>query len=299
MTSVSGVSSTPTAYASATTTANKAMKALLTGSDITNLLAMKVAPGEAPSEKLVTSSLWTFLNGDASGTISKSDVLAALKTVGGAPSDANAVWSLINPGNTNTVSQTQFDNSSYLKGAIQTNLVFIQKGVTQYLTNNPLTAEKTIELLMSSTTVQQALASQSTLWTPPTPGQVFSTIWALFNVNSTKVISKSDVEAGVNAVGGTPMDANALWAQLDPGKNGAVSATQFVNNAYLKDSIMTNLPATRATVSQVLLDSTGKSNSVLDAFSTGGTNILSQAATGYNGSAIGAGDNFNYLNLFV
>ncbi|MBU6475845.1 MAG: hypothetical protein KGL10_03330 [Alphaproteobacteria bacterium] len=161
------------------------------------------------------------------------------------------------------------------------------------------TADKAVKLLMAGNDVVQSLSTQSTRWTPPTSAQVFSTLWALFNVNSTKIITQSDVQSGVNAEGGTIAEANALWKQLDPNNNGAVSATQFVNSPYLAAQVQANLSAVQTTVAKVQLDNPGTSNTVLDAFSSGGADILSGAAHGYNGNAVGTGNNFNYFNLFV
>ncbi len=288
-----------TSSTSIAATASKTAKMLLTGNNMTTMLAMQTSPGTPPDATLTASTLWSVLNPGNAPTITLSNVQTAVKNAGGTVSDAYALWTQINPGAAQTMTERQFNNSPYVKNSINANLVTVQKNVANMLAQNPFTAVKTVQMLMNSTTVIQALATQSTRWTPPNASQVFSTLWGLFNVNSTKVITKSDVEAGVNAVGGTPSQADALWAKLDPNNTGSVGAIQFVNNSYLNDAIQVNLAKTQSNVANAQLINSGTSNTVLDSFSKGGTDILSNAATGYGSSPIGTGNNTNYLNLFV
>ncbi len=280
-------------------TASKTIKTLLTSDNMTNMLAMQSTTDAPPTAQQTASTLWTVINPNDNQTITLADVAKAVTSAGGKTRDAYALWTQINPGAASTMTEKQFTNSVFLKDSVGQNLVTVKKNVADVLATNPFTAEKTVQMLMNSTSVLQALASQSTRWTPPTAAQVFSTLWAVFNVNGTKTISKSDVLAGVNAEGGTPQQAEALWAKLDPNNNGAVGATQFVNNGFLADAIQVSLAKTQTNVGNAQLINSGQSNTVLDAFAKGGTDVLSQAATGYGNSAIGTGNNTNYLNLFV
>ena len=112
-------------------------------------------------------------------------------------------------------------------------------------------ANKTLNLLLKSSDVTQALSTQSSHYLPATSGQVLSTLWALFNTSGSHTINKATVQQGVLAEGGTPGAANALWAQLDPNGNSSISAEAFVTNKYLTQAVTANLKTVQTAVATI------------------------------------------------
>jgi hypothetical protein len=301
--SISGISSYSPPSANAASqlqAALNAMGGLLTSNGMLDSLSKTVAPPAKPSARQILSTLWTLFNPNNNNTLTKSDVQQAITTLGGSAAAASAIWAEISPFGINQVSKTSFDSNRFLAASINADLPAVQKAFASF-SNSPVgQADKAMTLLLTSNDVVSALSTQSSTYVPPTANQMFSTLWALFDVNGIKTVSQSDVQKAVIAEGGTVSDANALWKQLAPTGAGSIGATQFISSKFVQGAIVANTAAVDATVSRVQLNSAGTSNSVLDMFSSGSANILTGAATGFNNSPVGGpGGYTNLLNLFV
>jgi hypothetical protein len=168
-------------------------------------------------------------------------------------------------------------------------------------------ANKALKMLLTSTDVVQALASQSSVYVPPTSKQIMSVLWAMFDVKSISYITKDDVAKAVTAEGGKPSDATALWSQMDPKNKGFINAGDFITNSYLLDQVPPITPKLLESVKNVQQIFTGKSGSILDAFSNPNADVLSQSfnadvlSQSFNGSSPigGPGSDYRKINIFL
>lgn len=159
-------------------------------------------------------------------------------------------------------------------------------------------ANKMLKTMLTSTDMIQALATQSSIYVPPNSKQILSTLWAMFDPNNTSTITKDSVQQAVIAEGGLPSDANALWSQMDPTHKGFLNAGDFITNNYLLQHIPPNTPAMLTSVKNVQQMNTGKSNTILDAFSNPNADVLSMS---FNGSSPvgGPGSDYQKINIFA
>lgn len=112
-------------------------------------------------------------------------------------------------------------------------------------------ADKDVNLLLQSSDVQQALASQTSSYLPAKVSQVLSTLWALFNTSGASAISEKDVEKALVSEGGKTSDAHALWVQLDPKGDSTIHAADFAFNEYLAQAIGSDLASLQTSITQL------------------------------------------------
>jgi len=241
----------------------------------------------------------SLINPDGSKTITKSDVQSAVTELGGATTDANALWSQLSPFGLNNINANSVQSSNFIVAAVNSNMAALKQSFATYNSSAVGIAGNTMSMLITSNDVVGALSAESSTYVPPTGSQMASDVWALFDVNGTKAISESDVKTAVVAEGGTVSEAEDLWKQLSPSGAGNVSATQFVEGSFVTSALTANAKAVQSAVSKYQLANTGTSSSVLDQFSSAGADALAGAAAGYNDSPVGGGGYTNDLNLFA
>ena len=299
MTSVSGVSFSANNSATSIAAAQASLKKLLVLNGVQASLGADGSTAK-PTATKVLSTLWTLFDANSDNKITKSDIQTAVENLGGAKSDATALWSQISPYGLNNITKASFDKNSFLKSTVSANIATVQKAFTSYTSSPAGVAEKAMSNILLSNDVLQALASQSSTYVPPTTNQVLSTLWAMFNTTGAKTITQDDVKTAVIAENGKPGDALAIWKQLSPKGAPSLSISQFISSPFLTSVMTANKQTVQSVVSQVQLANAGTSASMLDKFSSSGASMLSGAASGYNDSPIGSGQsNFNYLNLFI
>jgi hypothetical protein len=151
-------------------------------------------------------------------------------------------------------------------------------------------ADKTLNMLLQSSDVLQALASHSQAYLPPTVNLVLSTLWGGINVNRSRTIGENDLQNFIVSEGGKASDAHALWLQLNPpdakGKTAStINAANFAFNSYLSRAISSNLKSILASVKDIQQKQGPNANiSLLSTFDVLGT------------SPIGSGI---FINVFV
>lgn len=292
MTSVSGVSSsssTSGSTGSQLSAAKSALGALLTSNAMLGSLDTSGSSTKTPTATQVLSVLLSLINPDNARTVTKSDVQQAVTSLGGSASTASAIWSQIAPPGSNNISAAGLKNNTFLISTINADMPKIQTSFSAYASSSLGIAGNTMTQLLTSNDVTQALSTQSSTYLPPTTDQVFSTLWALFDVNGANTINEKDVQQAVLAEGGKPSQANALWAQLDPSGNGSISATAFITNKYLSQALPANLPAVQASVKTIQQQAgPGTSTDLLGSF-------LSEGGSGSLISDVGGGDNTTTL----
>ncbi len=152
-------------------------------------------------------------------------------------------------------------------------------------------ANKTLNMLMTSSDVVQALAAQSSRYLPATNNQAMAILWALFNTSGSHNISEADVQQGVQAEGGKPSDASALWKQINPTGQSTISAEDFITNKYLPQAVASAMPAARTAVATYQQQQgPAQGSTVLDSF-------VSLGGAGDVGGQIGEGT--ADLSIFV
>jgi hypothetical protein len=159
--------------------------------------------------------------------------------------------------------------------------------------NPTAVADKALKLLLQSPDMLSSLASQSSIYLPPTNKQILSTLWGMINTSGSRIITQSDLQQLIISEGGKISDARALWAQLNPnGKStSTIDAQNFAFNQYLTKTISSNLASVQASVKQTQLQQgPSTSSSLLGLF----------IALGGSGSVISntgssSGNIFNFL----
>lgn len=313
MTTVSGT--TPTTATTATTSSGSAtaaanaqtvMKALLTSDaflesvqNTMNESSTKTSSTTTPTAQQVLSTLMSLINPDGSKTISKTDVTMAITALGGTAANAATIWQQLSPYGLNNISASSVQGSTFMTSSVNSNMAALKSTYSTFTSSATGIAGKTMTLLLTSNDVIGALASESSTYVPPTSNQMISDVWALFDVNGTSAITESDVKTAVVAEGGTVGEAEDLWQQLSPSGGSSVNAAQMVKNSFVTSSITANTQDVQSTVAKYQLANAGTSNSVLDKFSSAGSDVLNGAASGYSDSPVGGGGYSNDLNLFA
>ena len=117
-------------------------------------------------------------------------------------------------------------------------------------------ADRTINMLLQNSDLQQYLSERTSTYLPVTTGLVLSTLWAGINVNGNTTINESDLYKAVVSEGGKSSDAHALWLQLAPpdadgNSKTTMNAADFAYNSYLMLAISSNMTSLKASLTKL------------------------------------------------
>ncbi|HEY6258713.1 MAG TPA: EF-hand domain-containing protein [Xanthobacteraceae bacterium] len=150
--------------------------------------------------KQFQQNLFNQIDRNGDGSVSKSELEQAVNQAGGGTKAADALYSLLDPGNSGGFSEQQF---------------------AQVLPGSGL----------SDQTQAQLIGYQAQGWpgasSPPPDGQLAQSLFAQIDSNHDGSISKAELEQAVTQAGGSQQAADALYAKLDPNGTGSVSEQQL------------------------------------------------------------------------
>jgi Ca2+-binding EF-hand superfamily protein len=135
-------------------------------------------------------------NGD--GSVSQTELEQAVSEAGGSTQAADALYSVLDPGNSGGFSEQQF--AQVLSGPV-----------------------------LSDQVQAQMIGYQAQGWPGASQpgGQLAQSLFSQIDSNGDGAITQSELEQAVTAAGGTKAGADALYAKLDPNNAGSVSEQQF------------------------------------------------------------------------
>ena len=145
-------------------------------------------------------NLFNSIDTNGSGSITQSQLDQAVTAAGGTTASANALFSDLDPDDTDSVSEQQF------------------------VQNLPAFSPEMGGQLIAA---QEQNSGDSSGSDPASAfaNQLFSQI-----TNGGSTLTQSELEQAVTSAGGTTASADALYAQLDPNNTGSVSEQQFAAN---------------------------------------------------------------------
>lgn len=151
------------------------------------------------------ASLFDQLDTNGDGTLTKSELEAAVTSAGGTTASADALYAELDPDNTGEVTEEQF------------------------VANFPQPDEAGNGATTSTTSDGGTSAADavSSLLQSFAPSQMASALFAQIDTNGDGTLTKSELEAAVTDAGGTTASADALYAELDPDDTGKVTEQQF------------------------------------------------------------------------
>lgn len=149
-------------------------------------------------------------------------------------------------------------------------------------------ADDAIDKILKSADMEQALASRSSYYLPPSNGQVMSMLWAMISPESSSSVSKADIEKAMYAYGGNYADATALWNRMAPEGQSRLDASLFAYNYYLNQAVAANLDSIQETVKDYHLQNPPATTTMLGTFqAAGGTgDIISYLGNGSGGGIL-------------
>ncbi len=210
----------------------------------------------APSSGAVMS-LFSQMDGNSDGLVTKSELEKAVIAAGGSTAAADALYTQLDPNNTGSFTELQ---------------------LTQFL--QPPTP--------TGTTAQDGLAALFNLNGSATngssPAQAAASVFSQIDANGDGSLTKSELEKAVTTAGGTTAAADALYAQLDPTNTGSVSETQF---AQFVEPTATGTTAQSALAALTSADTTTPSatgNTAQDAVQALLNGLSTQASSGSGSS---------------
>lgn len=155
----------------------------------------------------LASSLFSALDSNGDGTLSKSELEAAVSSTGGTTASADALYAELDPDNTGAVDEEEFVDNFPQPDAMDGGA-----------TSSTASAGGTSAADAVSSLVQSFA-----------PSRTASMLFAQLDTNGDGSLSKSELEAGVTDAGGTTAAADALYAELDPNDTGSVTEQQFAD----------------------------------------------------------------------
>jgi Ca2+-binding EF-hand superfamily protein len=165
-----------------------------------------VVGGYGPyAAKQFQQNLFDQIDTNSDGSVSKSELEQAVSKAGGTTQAADALYSVLNPGNSGGFSEQQFAQA--LPGPSLSNQM--QAQMIDY----------------------QAQGWPGASASRP-GGQLGQSLFAHIDSNGDGSISQTELEQAVTGAGGTKAAADALYAKLDPDGTGSVSAQQFTQSLF-------------------------------------------------------------------
>jgi Ca2+-binding EF-hand superfamily protein len=151
----------------------------------------------------IEQRLFSKIDANGDGSVTKPELENAVGNAGGSTQSADALFSLLDPSNTGSVSAQQFAQNLPLPSySAEIGALFI---------------------------ADQAQASTTAPVTDPAT-QSKEALFTQLDANGDGTLTKPELEQAVTAAGGTTASADALYAKLDPNNTGGVSEQQFVQN---------------------------------------------------------------------
>jgi Ca2+-binding EF-hand superfamily protein len=207
----------------------------------------------------LAQDLFSQIDRNGSGSISKADLEQAVTKAGGSKEAADALYAKLDPKGTGSVSEQQF--ARILFGAPPHHHLHHGGGTGD---------SSAADALASLFNADGGGAANS-------PLQIAQNIFSKIDSNGDGAITQSELEQAVTAAGGDKAGADALYAKLDPKGTGSVSEQQFV------DALQPPSP-TGTTAQDALL-------ALLDQVSHGGANApAGGAGTATGGTPVGTGN---------
>jgi Ca2+-binding EF-hand superfamily protein len=163
-----------------------------------------VVGGYGPyAAKQFQQNLFDQIDANGDGSVSKSELEQAVSKAGGTTQAADALYSVLDPGNSGGFGEQQFAQA--LPGPSLSNQV-----------------------------QAQMIDYQAQGW-PGAPasqpgGQLGQSLFAQIDRNGDGSISQAELEQAVTGAGGSKAAADALYAKLDPNNTGSVSEQQFAQS---------------------------------------------------------------------
>ena len=145
-------------------------------------------------------NLFNKVDANSDGSVTKTELEQAVTANGGTSAAADALYAVLDPGATGSVSETQF---------------------AQNLPSLPFSDQIGAQLIADQS--QRSIGG----WGGGAGDQISQTLFAQIDANGDGAISKTELEQAVTVAGGTGAAADALYAQLDPNNAGSVSEQQF------------------------------------------------------------------------
>ncbi len=145
-------------------------------------------------------NLFNKIDTNCDGSITQSELEKAVTSAGGTSQSADALYALLDPNNTGSVSEQQF---------------------AQNLPAPPYSDQMGAQLI-----ADQAQQSGGTNTAGP-GGALAQSLFSQIDADGDGSITQSELEKAVTAAGGTTQAADALYAKLDPNNTGSVSEAAF------------------------------------------------------------------------
>jgi Ca2+-binding EF-hand superfamily protein len=222
------------------------------------------ASGTQPGGQLA-QSLFSQIDSNGDGSISKSELEQAVTKAGGTQQAADALYAKLDPKGTGSVSEQQFSQSlsqamphhhHHHGGGGKTDAAGASDGSAS-------------DALTSLFNADGGGAANS-------PTQIAQNMFTQTDTNGDGVITQSELEQSVTAAGGNKAGADALYAKLDPNNTGSVSQQQFMD--ALQPPSATGNTAQDALLA--LLDQVSQSNAIPATSAVDGTTGPSPAVAG-------------------
>jgi Ca2+-binding EF-hand superfamily protein len=166
----------------------------------------------------LAQNLFSQIDGNGDGTISKSELEQAVTKAGGTKEGADALYAKLDLNGTGSVSQQQFAQS-----------LFQSMPHRHHHHHGGATGAASASDGSSATDALTSLFNADGGGPGNSPTQIAQNMFAQTDLNGDGVITQSELEQSVTAAAGATAGADALYAKLDPNGTGSVSQQQFID----------------------------------------------------------------------
>jgi Ca2+-binding EF-hand superfamily protein len=153
-------------------------------------------------------NLFSQIDTSGTGSITQSELEAAVTAAGGTTQAADALYAKLDPNNTGSVSEQQFAQTLQQ-----------MHGHHHHHGGGGDAAQDALSALINGTNGTDGSASS--------PSQLAQTLFSQIAPSGSSSFTQSELETAVTAAGGTTQQADALYAQLDPNNTGSVTEQQL------------------------------------------------------------------------
>ena len=164
------------------------------------MTSISSAGGSGSIPSWLQQKLFAEIDTTGSGSITKTSLEKAVTSAGGNATSADALYAQLDPNNTGSVSQAQFD---------------------QNLPSPPFSSEMGSQMVGYQANGWPGAAGTSA------QGQLAQSLFSQIDTTGSGAITKASLEQAVTSAGGSAAAADALYAKLDPDNTGSVSEQQF------------------------------------------------------------------------
>jgi len=178
-------------------------------------------PGASQPGGQLAQSLFSQVDGNGDGAISKAELEQAVTGAGGTKAGADALYAKLDPKNTGSVSEQQFAKSLFEAMPARTRPHHHHHHGDQGATDAASAG--------SATDALTALFNADGGGAGNSPTQIAQNMFSQTDTNGDGAITQSELEQAVGAAGGGKAGADALFAKLDPNGTGNVSNQQFMD----------------------------------------------------------------------